>query len=199
MLQIDLTATSDGAHYVCFGLDSTELSNFGVQMWITKHGKRSVDWLQSLSLGFISFMGGDVWIHNQPESIVPRNNFFGEQKDMKVGIIANDTPNLVKLLDSIGIHTDGEWEVESLTIPKTLSYPSGMYSKIPKNRFKRREGMIRSEFLRNMKSSGSSDNTLDLLRGEPLHGNSAYLILKNTSTTEVRLYKVDINMTKSRI
>jgi hypothetical protein len=199
MLQIDLISLSQGSHYLEFGLNADELCDFKIQMWITKYGKRAVDWLQHLSLGWISFMGGDLWIMNQPESLVDRCNLFGEQKDCYVGITANEEPNTIKILDSIGIHTDGEWEVTSVIIPKTLNYPNGMSSKIPSVWFKKREGILRAEFLRNMKSVSDTEDILELLRGESLRGYAAYILLKNTQTTQFKLYKVDINMTKSRI
>ena len=199
MLSIDLIATSDGAHYVCFGLDNAELSSFECQMYITKYGRRAVDWVEVLSLGWISFMEGDLWIMNQPETLVNRVNFFGEAKDMVVGVVANEQPNVVKLLDSIGIRTDGTWEVQSVTIPKSLSYPHGTSSKIPSGKFKKREGFLRAAFLRNMKTTSASESVLELMKGEPLRGECAYLVLKNTQTSEVKLYLIEINMTTSRI
>ena len=196
MRQIDLVATQNGIHYLLFGLNANEFSTFSIKCWITHYGYRAVDWLQSLSLGFVSFMGGDIWIHNSEN--VPRNSLFGEQKYSEVGIVANEKANIIKLLDSIGIHSTGEWEVESVTIPTTLNYPNGMYSRIPKGRFKKRDGVWQAEFLRNMKTSGSTLSIIDAIKGEPLRGNSAYLVLKNTDTTETSLFKVDINFTHSR-
>ncbi len=198
MLEVAIISTSSGSHYVEFGIDPGETSSFGIQLWITKYGVRAVDWLQSLSLGFISFMGGDVWAHNQPESIVNRATLFGEKKDVIVGVVANENPNVTKILDSLGITTDGEWSVESITIPKTMNHPNGMSSKIPKNFFKRREGTLRSEFLRNMKTTSATESPLQLLNGEPLRGDCAYLSLKNTQTSQVRLYKIEVNMTESK-
>ena len=144
-------------------------------------------------------MGGDLWVQNQPESIVDRCNFFGEKKDMIVGVVANENPNMIKVLDSIGIHTDSEWEITSITIPKTLNYPHGMKSRIPTNRFKRREGIFRAEFLRNMNTTSDTDKVLELMSGEELRGQAAYVIMKNTSTSQVKLFKVDFNMTTSKI
>jgi hypothetical protein len=194
--EIQIISTSTGAHYLLFGLDSGALSSFSIQMWITKYGKRAVDWVQGLSLGFISFMGGDVYVHNATD--VPRANLFGEQKEVKVGVIANQDSNIIKILDSIGIHSDKEWYVDSVTIPQTLNYPNGQYSKIPLQRFKRREGVLRAAFLRNMKTSSGTISAIEAIKGEPLRGYSAYIVLKNTDTTEVRLFKIDINMSKSR-
>jgi hypothetical protein len=136
---------------------------------------------------------------NQPETLVNRVNFFGEAKEMVVGVVANDQPNVTKLLDSIGIRTDGTWEVQSVTIPKSLSYPHGMSSKIPSGKFKKREGFLRAEFLRNMKTTSASESVLELMKGEPLRGECAYLVLKNTQTSEVKLYLLEINMTSSKI
>jgi len=199
MLEIELMATTDGTHHLLFGMNSDSLSSFGIQMWITRYGSRAIDWIERLSLGWVTFMGGDLWVHNQPESLVARANFYGEQKDVYVGVVANENPNVTKLLDSIGIHTDGEWEVTSVTIPKSLNYPNGMRSRIPINRFKRREGVYRAEFLRNMNTTSSTDSVLELMNGEPLRAECAYIILKNTQTTQVKLYMVDINMTSSNI
>jgi len=145
------------------------------------------------------FLGGDVWIQNQPESIVERVNFFGEHKDVYMSVVANENPNMIKVLDSLGIHTDGEWEVTSVIIPKTLNYPNGMSSRIPLGKFKKREGIWRAEFLRNMQTTSSTDSVLELLRGEPLRGRAAYMVLKNVQTTEVKLYAVSVAMTTSKI
>jgi hypothetical protein len=193
---ISIISTTAGQHFIEVGLDADSLSSFKWQLYITKFGKRSVDFLQSLSLGFCSFMGGDVWVHN--DTSVPRNYLFGEQKYSEVGIVANQEPNLVKLLDSIGIQTDGTWSIESITIPKTMNNPNGMESKIPKERFKRREGVLQAEFLRNMKTTNGTVSIIEAIKGESLRGQSAYMVLRNTDTTEVKLYKISINMTKSR-
>lgn len=194
--EVQIIAESTGRHSLLFGWNANELASFSLQMWITHYSQRAVDFVQSLSQGFVSFMGGDIWTHNDPS--VPRANLFSEQKEMKVGIVANQDANVVKILDSIGIHSDENWEVESVTIPKTLNQPNGMYSKIPKGRFLKREGVWRSEFLRNMKSTSAIASVKEAISGETLRGYSAYLVLKNTSTTECRLFKIDINMTKSR-
>ena len=61
-----------------------------------------------------------------------------------------------------------------------------------------RDGIWQAEFLRNMKTSGSSLSIIEAIKGEPLKGNSAYMVLKNTDTEETKLFKVDINMTKAR-
>jgi hypothetical protein len=193
---VEIISTVSGTHHILLGWNASEIADFSLQTYITKFGARSVDFVQSLSQGFISFMGGDLWIHNSNN--VPRANLFGEQKDVKVGIVANQEPNIVKLLDSIGIQTDGSWEIESVTIPKSMNQPHGQYSTIPKERFKRREGVLQSEFLRNGKTTDGNVSVIEMIRGESLRGSSAYLVLKKTDSVETKLYKVSILMTKSR-
>ena len=195
--QLALTSTSDGAHKLCFGLNENETSNFSVMLWITHYGARAIDWIQSLSLGFVSFMGGDLWVHNDPDQ--DRLNLFGEAKDCVVEVVSNQEPNMVKILDSIGIHSNEEWEVESVTLPVTLNYPFGQFSKIPKEKFKKREGVWQSEFLRNMRTISATEVSVNkAISGESLRGESALIRLKNTSTNEVKLFEVVINMTKGR-
>jgi len=194
--EIDLIATANGTYYVEFGLDSTQEASFGVRMYVEKSGQRLFDWMQSLGLGFISFMGSELWKFNSDN--VSRANFFGEQKDMVVGIVFNEESNQIKIMDSIGIHSDAEWSVDSIVLPASQNHPNGMYSSIPKGKFKKREGILQAEFLRNMKSVDGTIRPIQALKGEPLRGHYAYLTLRNNSTGEISLFKVDINATTGR-
>ena len=196
MREIEIVATEDGIHWLLFGFNAGEMSGFSMQLYIEHFGKRSIDFLQALSLGYMSFMGGDIWKHNSDE--VPRANFFGEQKDAKIGIAINEKPEVVKILDSLGIHTDGTWEVESVVVAPSLNHPSGMYSVVPRSLFKKREGVLYSEFLRNMKTSGSTIKAIEAITGEELRSNAAYMILKHTGGDNIQIWKLDINMTSSR-
>ena len=194
---IQLTALTSDIYELQFGFSQSELSTFSIQMWITRTGKRSVDLLSSISLGFCSFMGGNIYLHN--DDTTQRCTLFGEKKDMKVGFVINEQPNVNKILESLGIHTDDDqWEVESVTIAPDQNYPDGQYSIIPTNKFKKRGGVLWSEFQRNMKSSSSTISYLEALSGDALRGKTAYVVLKNTSTDKVELWELEINLTKSR-
>ena len=193
---VEIIALTKGEHYVQFGFAQDELASFKVQMWIERKTKRAIDWLGAMSLGFVSFMGGNVWKHNSDN--VPRNNLFGEQKDAKIGFAINEKATVTKILDSLGLYTNGEWEVESVVIPPDLNYPNGMYSRIPKETFQRREGVLYSQFLRNMKTSSGIVNPVEALTGEELRGNSAYVILKHVGGEDVQLWKIDIKAQSSR-
>jgi len=195
--QIDIVSTREGEHYLLVGMDSDELVSFKWQLWITKYGERMIDWCQAMGLGFITFMGGDVWVHNKADQV--RCNLFGEKKDCVVGAVSNENANTIKLYDSLGVHSDGQWEVYNITIPATLNSPNGMQSRIPSQRFKRRDGVWRAEFLRNMKSTSDTASVIEALSGEPLRGYIIYMKLRNTSDGQVKLFKLDVNQTASRV
>jgi hypothetical protein len=199
MLQIDLISISNGAHYLQFGMNSNELCSFQVQMWIEKFGIRMIDWCQAMGLNFITFMGGDLWIHNQDDADQNRCNLFGEKRDCIVGVVSNEEPTKIKVFDSLGVHSDSTWEITEIIIPATLNYPQGMYSKIPKERFKKRDGVWVAEFLRNMKTNSSTASVMDAINGESLRGNHIYMLMKNISDDQVKLFMVDVNSTKSKV
>lgn len=194
--EITLTATTTGIHYIEFGAEAGAAVAMDIRLYIHRTGKRLCDWMQSLGLGYITFLGTELWSHDSDN--VPRCNIYGEQKEFIVGVVFNEAAGEIKLLDSLEIHTDGQWEVESIEIPATLNYPNGMYSRIPQGKFKNREGVLCAEFLRNMKTSSSAISAIQALKGEALRGDSAYMVLKNTSTGKVSLFKVRINATTSR-
>lgn len=191
--QVDLISLTDDIHYLEFGLNNNELSSFSIQMWVTKYGVRMCDWVQAMGLNFISFMGADLWIHNDEDA--DRCNLFGEKRDCIIGVVSNEQPLLIKMYDSLGVHTDGEWEVMEITVPPTLNYPDGMYSKIPAERFKKRQGIWQAEFLRNMKTSSSTASILDAINGEHLRGHAIYMKLRNTSNDEVKLFRLSVAQT----
>jgi hypothetical protein len=178
-------------------MNSDEISDFKIQIWLTKYGERMVDLMQALGLNFITFMGGDLWIHNSDTQ--DRCNLFGEKRDCVVGVVMNEQPMTIKVLDTLDVHSNKTWEVTSITIPPTLNYPDGMESKIPESMFKKRSSIWRAKFLRNLKSSSSTNSVLDAIKGEELRGDTAYITLKNTSDDQVKLFSVTCNMSSARV
>jgi hypothetical protein len=148
------------------------------------------------SMKLVSYIGEDVYLHN---SNTTRGNFWGSQYDAIVEVIANESPNIKKTLETIALHSNKPWNCNYVAIDTDDTYESGMMSKIPEARFKLREGIYCSDYLRNMKTYSSSASTLDLVRGESLRGYYARHRLINDDTTEVTLFKVDVMGNVSRI
>ena len=148
------------------------------------------------SLRLMSYIGEDVYIHNS-NSI--RNNFWGTQYDSIVDFTANQHPNVKKRFETICLHTNKPWDCNYVAVDADGTYEDGMQSKIPESRFKLREGIYCSHYLRNMKTYSSSASILDLIRGEQLRGYFAEHRIINDDTTEVKLFKIDVRSHISRI
>lgn len=155
------------------------------------------DLLRSTSRDLISFIDEDLYIHNDNTN---RGYFYDGYKTAELNIIMNESPEWTKVLDSIALNTnDGTWVVTAIEIPPTPQYPNGQSSRIPNEIFTKRENGMYSEFLRNMKTSSTSESLLELREGEQLRGQTATITLENSATTEVVLYDVVINMSPSKI
>ena len=195
--EIIVISKSDGLHHLQVGFDDNQLGSFEWQLWITRFGAQVVDFMQAIGMNFITFIKGDVWIHNRDD--VDRCTLFGEKRDCVVGVVGNERPNQIKVYDSLGVQSNEQWEIYEIIIPASLNYPNGMTSKIPTQRFKKRDTMWRAEFLRNLKSTSGTESVIDAISGEPLRGSHIYLKMKNTSNGQVSLFRVSINATLSRV
>ena len=148
-------------------------------------------------LNLTSFVQDDLYLHNSDD--VDRCYLYGVQRKSKVDVVAVEAPNVMKTYESMAIHSNKPWDVTNITIDPTATYPNGMKSKIPEARFVRREGAYYSDYLRDMFSNSPTANTLDLLRGNELRGYVITHRLENDDTTEVNLFKVDVNSSLSRV
>lgn len=141
------------------------------------------------SMVLVSYYGDSIYVHNGNST---RNYLWGSQRESIVEVIANENPNVKKTFEAIAIHSNKPWDINYINVPTDSTYTSGMQSKIPESRFKLREGIYTSDYLRNMKTYSSTASNLDLVRGEQLRGYYALHRLVNDDTTEVKLYKVDV-------
>jgi hypothetical protein len=138
----------------------------------------------------------DVYLMNNSATYC---NFFGEQKDYVVRIYGGmEAPNIIKVFDAIALHTNKYWDITDIQIPVSLNYPNGMVSIIPESRFEKEEGVLRSDYLCNMKTSSATATVIDLFNGDSLRGYYIQHDLTGDETTEHTLYKVDIVQTISK-
>jgi hypothetical protein len=146
---------------------------------------------------FYAFLNGALYLMN--DSSANRATFFGQKWDAILDCVVNNDPLLVKLFDTIGIHTNGDWTVDEIEVIANQNYTNGMTSEIPSGRFEEREGIQLASFLRNKKTSSSVESTVDLYEGEQLRGRTMYIKMSNTSTSQVRVFAIDVTSTKSDI
>ena len=148
------------------------------------------------SMKMVSYLGDALYLHNDNET---RNNFWGTQRNSIVEFVANEAPNIKKTFEALAVHSNEPWDITYVGIATDSTYESGMISKVPEQRFKLREGVYCSDYLRNMKTYSASASNLDLVRGESLRGYYAQHRMENDDTTEVTLFKVDVFGNVSRI
>ena len=144
----------------------------------------------------MSYIGDTVYIHNSNST---RNNLWGTQRDSIIEVVANESPNIKKTFEAMAVHSNDPWDVNYINISVDGTYTSGMQSKLPESRFRLIEGVYCANYMRNMKTYGSSASNLDLVRGELLRGYYARHRLVNDSTSEVNLFKVDVSGNISRL
>ncbi len=146
---------------------------------------------------FFSFIFGGLYKHNDTSQ--DRATFYGEKKDVIFDFVVNEAASITKTFETLGLVTNDDWEVTEVDIAASDSYPNGMYSEIPLAYFETREGKKLTDFLRNMKTTSSVAKSSDLYEGEVLRGETMYIKMKNTSTSQVKLFKAEIGMLISEI
>lgn len=195
-----INITEDSTIQVSIAVDGsttvaeTETQEFDWYVLITTQS--SVPIMYGAPSNLISLYGEDMYLHNNNDTYC---NLFGVQRDYSVRIYGGiEAPNIVKTFDSIALHTNAYWDGEDVQIPATLNYPNGMESRLPEARFEKEEGVLRSDYLCNMKTTSSSATTIDLFNGDALRGYTIYQDFVGDETTKHTLYKVDINMSQSK-
>ncbi len=157
---------------ICFGYDFNEnqfRGNYSIHQFTQ---------LASVSMVTVSFSGGELWVHERGSFC----NFYGIQYEFNISPVFNTEYDVTKLMHSIAIQTDRPVKVDSVVIPETYGYISGMTSRIPANKFHAYEGLFRADFLRDETDPAAMfqaiSNPLErlasaLLRGRPLRGECA--------------------------
>lgn len=146
---------------------------------------------------FLSFLDGSdsVWDHSSPSS-TPLS-IYGEAKIATISVWSVAHSNRTKVFDSIALHTNVPGWYGSVFVPPSLSYPSGMESRLFAANFRKRENALHTEFMYNGLSAGSTFSMRGLYNGESLRG---YVIENRLSiATAARLFKIDVNYRLSSV
>jgi hypothetical protein len=194
----DTVLSSDGTISLSVTASGNESINGSLEIYLTWY-VYDYDYVVPEIIGtpskLISLVSEDVYLHNDSST---RGAFFDSEEECQVRIYGLSNPNVIKTFDSIALHTNLRWELEDVQIRDSLNYGDGMQSEIPKERFEAEEGVLRSDYLCNMKTNSSTANTVDLLNGDNLRGYTIYNDLTSDETIEHTLFKVDILSTLSK-
>lgn len=196
---VDVAIGSDKSNetiYVTFIDSNTPANNETIayhkptNRWISKYSfiPEEYAWLDDK---FYSLNDGKLYEHNDSSAL--KCNFYGTQYESYIQFVTHSIPSAIKIFNSISIHADSQWTVETVEGDANSNYTNGFYSKIPDANFVRDEGVWRSEFMRNMKTRSSVATNYDLINGEECRAYVVKIKLTNDETTKTELFKVDIN------
>jgi hypothetical protein len=192
------TATEDSSIQLQFGLNGTAtiLQDASVAISITISITRPITpILCSTASSVISIYDEDIYLHNDNTT---RCYFYNTQFGYAVRVYSTENPSIIKQFDSIAIHTNKPFDVSDIQIPISPNYDNGMQSRIKEARFEKEEGVYRSNYLCNMKTTSATANVKDLFTGDTLRGYYIYHDLDGDETVKHTLYKVDVLSTPSK-
>lgn len=156
------------------------------------------EYLGQTGIDLISYDKGDIYRHNANEI---HANFYGEQFNPQVSVIANGDPSKVKTFVGMSIESDDIWFVpgNGITIPPNAQIRNGMKSRLNKARFRLIEGVFYAEFLRDVDTPGFNTVDESLINGRQLRGHVCTVLIENDSAKLVVLYAVNIQSTASEL
>lgn len=138
---------------------------------------------------FFAFKNGNMYKQDSNEV---RNNFFGDQFSSEITFYVNSDPASVKLFHNLIEESNGKWEVISAKIKPYPGKNLGMQTRIKPDRLKELQGIYYADFLRNMLDPRFGTQIEALLRGEEMRGRVMEITIRNSDTTEVTLFAVDV-------
>jgi hypothetical protein len=129
--------------------------------------------------------------------------YYGTQYETQIDFVFNDESDIMKIFDSMEIAADKNWYAYSIDVFPTPTYPSGMLSSIPNNKWRAYEGRRKAEFLRDQNdpahefvsiSDPGEQTVTALLRGRALRGDMIRVRLRQAvpgENTELRAVYVN--------
>lgn len=157
------------------------------------------DYYASNAMVFMSFRDGSLYVHNTNDT---RCLFYGVQYRAMMKFSSSPNPYEVKVFDSIAVDSNQVWYSPNLgmiTIPAQAQIPGGMSSRLIESKFKLKEQVYYTEFLRDALTPNQPSQEVSLLEGRRLRGHSIVAEIENNTTSEVVLFGTIINSTKSNI
>lgn len=136
----------------------------------------------------LSFVGGAAWLHDTNSL---RNNFYGVQYNSQIEVI-NNVPQLAnKIFRHARVQGSKQWYFPQIITTPNASYPTGMNSRLAKNRFSLKEGDWWADFLRDINDPNpifvGQPTVEPLFKGRRLRGTGLIITLENDSVDEATL------------
>lgn len=159
---------------------------------------RYPEWADNIGNTFVTFISGELFLHDDTETY---NSFYGNNQESVVEFVFNQNPKQIKLLTAIAIHGNNLWDAREdgdIYIEPNTTYASGMSSRLKPAKFRKKEGLFYSEFLRNgLTPNMTYDNAI--INGHKLRGNIAKIRLRNRDKEKSDLFSVSIKYVNSEL
>ena len=143
----------------------------------------------SLSMLFISFKNGSIWIHNN-DTI--KGNLYGTQNRMVMKTVFNENPTNTKTFLATAIHSNKKWSAPNQGDVKTED--TDMYgtqeTRILENKFKYQDRVFYSDIPRDMKTPNV---IAPVINGDKMQGSILEIQIENNHSQEVKLFAIDVN------
>lgn len=153
----------------------------------------------SNALVTLMFKDGELWEANSNQL---RNNFFGVQYPSDVTFVSNTDYPKSKIFNAVAVYSNKTWaspELGDITIPSSINYPQGMSSRLSFDKFRWKEGISYSNYLRDALTPNIASQQLALINGRRLRGEALVQRIENIDTEEVVLYSVIVHSTPSEM
>lgn len=139
------------------------------------------EFMSSQGTGIVTFRDGKIYIHNDSNTY---NNFYGVQYNSEIHVVSNTEPGKVKVFESITEDTLSAWEAYSIVTPE------GQESDLQTTDFEDKENVKYAAVL----FDKNTPNVVNpIIEGDPMRSTTALFKLRNSDTTYVRLFKVNVN------
>jgi hypothetical protein len=147
------------------------------------------DHFASIGQTFVSFLKGQLYIHNSGSP----NTFYGKFQPESIKLVFNQSPEINKIYRRLRINADtANWkcpEYGDVLVKKSPTFPLGMQSKIPQIRLRDEEGFL---FVDIPNNAGFPPSLKNWINGEPMRGQALTITLKNSEPGESNLYSVSL-------
>lgn len=158
------------------------------KLWVNQQSVFSENFVR-FGDDFFAFKDGNMY---KQDSNQTRNSFFGDLYPSEIIFYVNSDPASIKLFHNLIEESNGKWEVVSATIKPYPGKNLGMLSRIKPDRLKELQGVYYADFLKNMLDPRFGTQIEALLRGEEMRGRVMEIRIRNSDTTEVTLFAVDV-------
>lgn len=154
--------------------------NEGGNIWTTFYSYLP-EFMSSQGTGIVTFRDGKIYTHNT-NSVY--NNFYGTQYKSEIHVVSNTEPGKVKVFESITEDSLNVWEAYSIVTPE------GQESDLQTTDFEDKENVKYAAIL----FDKNTPNVINpIIEGDPMRSTTALFKLRNSDTTYVRLFKVNVN------